>query len=400
MTARIFGIRFSLSYAFLMMGSGIQLPFLPLWLQAQGLSVTQISAVVAAMTAIRVVGAPLFATLADLSGRRFLVIRGCALGALVAYALLSQMVSYSTIMGFGLVAALFFAPIFPLVEGYSVDTSARVGLDYGRLRLWASVSFLVGSVVSGALLTVLSAKDTMMLIAAAQLLTLIATFILPPEPPHPSHHLQVSPLQLGEALKFLFASRFTVFVIAASLANCSHGLLYSISSLHMAHLGFNTFQIGVLWACAVLAEVALFFFSGRLVKDIGVPRLLCIGLFGAAMRWLGMAYATSFTMIALLQCLHCISFATTHLSLMNFIRLNVPLRLRNTAQGLYAAFAAGLLLSSVTWASGPLYDQFGAHAFLFMSAIAFVGLGIALYNLRRLSPKVAMVAGALNPSHI
>ena len=400
MTVRAFGFRFSLSYALLMMGAGIQLPFLPLWLQAKGLSLAQIAAVVAAMTATRVVGAPLFAALADYTGRRFLVIRGCAIAAVLSYGLLSQASGYPMILMLGLLAALFFAPIFPLIEGFSVESASRLGLEYGRLRLWASVSFLVGSVFSGALLTVLPAQDTMLLITSAQVLSVFATFVLPPEPAHPAHHTPVSPLQLSEALKFLFASRFTIFVVAASLANCSHGLLYSVSSLHLARLGFNTFQIGVLWALAVMAEVVLFFFSGKMVKSIPLPRLLCIGLFGAVMRWVGMGFATEFYQIALLQTLHCVSFATTHLSLMHFIRLNVPQNLRNSAQGLYTAFAAGLLLSSVTWISGPLYDRFGGEAFLFMAGIALVGLGVAIFNLATLNPKAPQEAGTLNPAHI
>lgn len=398
MSSQTFGFRFSLSYALLMIGTGIQLPFLPMWLQAQGLSVAQITAVIAAMTATRVVGAPLFAALADYTGRRFLVIRGCAIGAVLSYGLLSQANSYAMIMGLGLLAALLFAPIFPLIEGFSVESASRLGLEYGRLRLWASLSFLVGSLASGALLTILPAQDTMLLITAAQMLSVAATFVLPPEPRHLPHPSQVTPLQVGAALKFLFASRFTVFVVAASLANCSHGLLYAVSSLHLARLGFDTFQIGMLWAAAVLAEVALFFFSGRLVKDVPLPRLLCIGLFGAAMRWLGMGFATEFYQVALLQMLHCISFATTHLSLMHFIRLHVPHNLRNTAQGLYTAFAAGLLLSSVTWISGPLYSRFGGEAFLFMAGLAALGLGVAWFNLVKLSPTTARGADALNPA--
>ena len=382
-----------------MMGAGIQLPFLPLWLHAKGLSVAQITAVVAAMTATRVVGAPLFAALADYTGRRFLVVRGCAIGAVIFYGLLSQATSYSTIMFLALLAALLFAPIFPLIEGFSVESAARLGLEYGRLRLWASLSFLVGSLASGALLTVLPAQDTMVLITAAQLLSVGATFALPPEPPHPPHHVQVMPLQLGEALKFLFASHFTVFVLAASLANSSHGMLYAVSTLHLTRLGFDTFQIGMLWSAAVLSEVVLFFFAGQLVKDVPLPRLLCIGLFGAVMRWLGMGFATEFYQIALLQVLHCISFATTHLSLMHFIRLNVPQNLRNSAQGLYTAFAAGLLLSSVTWISGPLYDRFGGYAFLFMAGIACLGLGIAVFNLVKLSPKAPQGQGASSRAH-
>ena len=383
-----------MSYALLMIGGGIQLPFLPLWLAARGLTVTQIGTVVAAMMAVRVIGAPLFATLADYTGKRFWVIRGCALATLISYAALSFMPTFGLILAVGMLAALLFAPVFPLIEGFSVDSASALGLDYGRLRLWASLSFLMGSLVSGALLTIIPAAYTMGLIAFAQGLTVVGTFILPPEPQRtaPVHH--ASSLELGQALNFLFASRFTVFLVAASLSNASHGMMYSISAVYWTSLGFSTFQIGLLWAAAVLAEVGLFFFSNRVVEDAGVARLLCIGLFGGAMRWLGMGFATSLYMFAALQTLHAISFACAHLALMHFIRQNVPAKLRNTAQALYTAFAGGLLLSSVTWASGPLYTQFGGHAYLFMAAISITGLVIALFSLVKLSPTVGATAVA------
>ncbi|MDE2384571.1 MAG: MFS transporter [Alphaproteobacteria bacterium] len=392
MTARAFGFRFSLSYALLVIGSGIQLPFLPLWLGARGLSVPQISAVVAALMLVRVIGAPLFATIADYSGNRTLVVRGCAIGAFVAYGALSLMTTYPLIMGVGMAAALLFAPVFPLIEGFSVDSASRLGLDYGRLRLWASLSFLAGSVVSGAMLTLLPAGATMYLITAAQGVTVLATYILPPEPPHAPNPRHTSALDLGDALKFLFASRFTVFLLAASLANCSHGVLYSISALHWTTLGFNTFDIGVLWAAAIIGEVTLFFFSNRVLRSVGVERMLCIGLFGATMRWAGMSVATNFYVIFALQLLHAISFATAHLSLMHFIRLHVPPKLRNTAQGLYTAIAGGLMLSSVSYVSGPLYARFGGLTFLFTAGLAALGLGVALYNLVKLSPRVRFAA--------
>ena len=98
MTARAFGIRFSTCYAMMMIGSGVQLPFLPLWLAAKGLSVSHIATVVAAMMAVRVIGAPLFAFVADRSGNRILVIRFCAVLALLAYVILPFATRYETIL--------------------------------------------------------------------------------------------------------------------------------------------------------------------------------------------------------------------------------------------------------------------------------------------------------------
>ena len=70
MPARIFGLRFSVFYAFLMMGTGMQLPFLPLWLHAKGLTVAEIALVFAGMTACSIVAVPLGQLLTKVPQRR------------------------------------------------------------------------------------------------------------------------------------------------------------------------------------------------------------------------------------------------------------------------------------------------------------------------------------------
>ena len=378
MTARLFGIRFSTCYALMMLGSGVQLPFLPLWLHARGLSVAEIATVVAGMMAVRVLGAPLFAYAADASGNRLRVIRSCSVAALIAYTILPFTQDFNQILIVAVLAGFLFAPVFPLTEGFSVEASAHHGLDYGRIRLWASLSFLTGSMVSGALLTQISALDTAWLIAGAQSFSVLASFLLPQEPVPRDEPHHTTALEFGAAFKFLFMSRFTVFLFATSLANASHGMMYSFSSVHWTSLGIGTLTIGILWACAVLAEVGLFAFSNRVIEKLGSPLLLCIGLSGGLVRWTGMAFADRIWEMALLQVLHAVSFASAHLALMHFIRLNVPASLRNTAQGLYAALAGGVLLSSATWISGPLYGAFGGKAYLAMAMLCLFGLGLAI----------------------
>ena len=382
MTAQRFKVRFSAAYALLMIGNGVQLPFLPLWLHAKGLSVGQIASVVAGMMAVRIFGAPIFAFLADRTGNRRAVIQFCAVVALLAYMTVPFTNGFYEILGVSLWGAFFFAPVNPLVEGFGVDSSAALGLDFGRLRLWASISFLMGSLVAGALLTKLSSLDTVWLIADAQVFSVLATFMLPADPERGLAKLHASALEFGAAFKFLFGSHFTLFLVAASLANSSHGMLYSFSSVYWTSLGFGTFTIGLFWAAAIAGEVAFFATSKKIVQAIGVERLLLVGLAGGIVRWTGTAFITNEYFILVLQLLHAVSFACAHLALMNFIRAHVPHNLRNTAQGLYAALAGGLLLSSVTWMSGPLYANFGGLGFLAMAIISGIGLMIAVVYIR------------------
>ena len=74
MPSRHFTYRLSLFNAVLFLGSGILLPFLPLWLQDRGLADTQVTLVVGLMMAVRVVGIPVGTFIADLTRRRRMVI--------------------------------------------------------------------------------------------------------------------------------------------------------------------------------------------------------------------------------------------------------------------------------------------------------------------------------------
>lgn len=379
-----------MAYALMMLGSGVQLPFLPLWLAAKGIDAPGIAFIVAGMMAIRMVSAPLFGWVADHFHKRRQVIMGCAVMAFVTYSGLGFVEGFWPIALMALAASFFFAPVFPLSESYSVDASAALGLDYGRMRLWASLSFLTGSLGSGALLTKLNALDTVWLMAGAMGLSVLSTFLLPAEPEALGRPKPKAASSMGAA-RFLFATSFPLFLLAAGLAQASHGMMYSFSSMHWQSLGFSSLVIGLMWAVAVMAEVSLLAFSNRVIERFGPGTIFLAGITGGAVRWLLLSFVESLPVLLVLQTLHAASFAMTHLGTMHMIRLMVPERLRNRAQALHAALSGGILMSTSIWASGPLYHHFGAKTYLAMMGISLVALLIAV-PLLRVSPRVRAAA--------
>ena len=391
MTAKIFGIRISFTYAFLMLGSGVQLPFLPLWLSAKGIPVEGIAMIVASAMATRILGAPLFAWIADHFGNRRLVIQLCAAFSLMAYGLLAISNGFTPIMTMVLIASFMFAPVFPLTEGFSVDGSQAHGLDYGRLRLWASLSFLAGSLGAGALLTILDASNAAWILAGAQAMAFVATLLLPHEPDATKTEAKGDVLE--NARNLFFGSSFPLLMLAAGLGQASHGFMNSFGSVHWSHLGIDSFGIGVLWASAVIAEVLLLGFSGRLAARFGPGRLMLLGIAGGALRWTLMGFVSSYAVMLAVQTLHALSFATLHLGTMHFIRLMVPNSMRNRAQGIYSALSGGVLIASTAYMSGWLYAGFGQSSYFFMAGLSLLSLAATL-ALLRFSPRVRAAAAA------
>lgn len=393
MPARIFSLRFSIFYAFMAIGAGIQLPFLPLWLHARGLTVGEIAIVVAGMTAIRILAVPLAAFVSDRYQNRRSVIIVCGFAAFAAFLMLAFATSFWLIFSFSLLASFCWAPVFPLAESFSVDGSAAHRIDYGRMRLWASLSFLTGSLGGGILLQLLSINSVIFLMAGAQGMSALVGLLLPDDPKIDAQVLgNQGPTNFSRVVRFLVAGSFALFITAVGVGQASHAMLYSFGPVHWHDLGFDKFAIGCFWAISIAAEVLLFGFSQNLVNRFGAINLIIIGISGGAFRWLVMANDFGLGITFGMQALHAVSFAMLHLGAMHYIRLNVPDGLRNSAQGLYAAVSGGVAMSAVMGLTGLLYEHLHGGTYLAMAGISLVALSFGL-ALKRLNPTSQALAG-------
>src|SRR5206468_1117322 len=79
--------------------------------------------------------------------------------------------------------------------------------------------------------------------------------------------------------------------IAAGMAQPCHSFYYGFGSLNWKALGYPPDLIGILWALGVLAEIALFSVSSRVVARVGATRLLVIGTACGLVRWTVLAFS-------------------------------------------------------------------------------------------------------------
>jgi len=133
----------------------------------------------------------------------------------------------------------------------------------------------------------------------------------------------------------------------------------------------------MLWSVGVIAEVALFAVSGRVIAACGTARLLMLAGLAATLRWALMALDPPLLPNALLQTLHAMSFGAAHLAAIHFMTHAVPEDRAATAQGVYAAIVAGLVLGTVTIACGPLYQALAGQAYAVMAVLAVTGAAAA-----------------------
>ena len=364
---------------------GLQMPFLPLWLDARGLSLTEISVAGALPLFVRLLATPFVAYLADRSGdhRRMVII--LAWSGLACTVLLSQSHHLWPILLFSTLMTLATSSIMPLTETLAMRAVRGHGLDYGRMRLWGSISFIVATLVGGAAIQHWGGTSVIWLIVVAVAWTALAAHSLPP-PDHGASSAGSSRPRVSrtDVAALVSSPLFLLFLAACGLTQASHAVFYIYSVLHWRGLGLSATWTGVLWAIAVIAEILLFARSGAVLKILSPLGLIALGACAAIVRWIAMAFDPPFAALIGLQILHALTFGATHIGTVHFIAQNIPPERAGTAQALQASVTAGIAMGGATLLAGQLYGPFGAKAYLAMAVLGALGLLAASMAQRRL----------------
>ncbi len=372
--------RLGFLYAALFLVVGCYLPYLPVWLKWRQLDADQIAVLLATPLYVRILFTPAISFAADRLGGRRAILIALAWGSLGSFVLLWLSAGFWQMMLASVLLAINWTTIMPLIETVAVSGIRRSGLDYGRVRLWGSLSFIVASLGAGFMVQAWDAGVVLPLLVAATGLMVLGSYLVPRDldargaaAPTP-----LRCLRLRDGFALARAPLFLLFLLAASLIQASHSLLYAFGSVHWQAQGFSGGTIGALWSIGVVAEVALFAVSGRVMAFAGTTRLMILAGLAALLRWSVMAIDPPLWAIMPLQTLHAFSFGAAHLAAIHFLTHAVPEDRSATAQGLYAAVVAGLVMGTVTVACGPLYRMLGGEAYAVMALLAAIGTGAAM----------------------
>jgi len=362
-------IRYAAFYGGFFLTAGILLPFWPLWLENRGLSAVQIGLILALGPWVRVVANPIVAQIADRSGRAKTVLAVLAGLSVLAFAGFIPAQGFWWILAISLFASFCFPAMLPIGESQVMGAVLRHKLDYGRIRLWGSITFIVATLGAGRLLTGRDPDLVLLLVLAALAATFVATLSFPQAPAdtHQDKRRSIATL--------LRQPQFVLFIAAASLLQASHAVLNGFATLHWRAAGISETIIGGLWAEGVIAEIALFSVSGFFIARLGPFRLLAIAGVSGIVRWTVLAQTTDLTALLIVQLLHALTFGAVHLGAMHFVARNAPPGLSATAQGIYAS-ASGLAMGLAMIAAGGLFGAFGGHAFYAMAAISAVSTAL------------------------
>lgn len=375
--------RLSTFYAASFLVVGIQSPFWPVWLAGRGLDAREIAALFAAAIWVKVVATPAIGALADRLGQRRAMMAVLAGIAWLGYASLWRAYGFWTLLCLTLIAGVAQSALMPLGDSITLAAVRRDGLDYGRVRVWGSVSFIVAAMASGAVLSRTAAPDpngnaVLVLVLAASAVLLLACLAVPAPPREPVSETGRSALAAMAADR-----RFWSFVLTAAALQASHQVYYGFGTLYWRSQGISDAVIGCLWAEGVLAEIVLFWQGSRLLTRLGPLGLMALGGGAGILRWGLAGLVPGLLPAAVLQLLHALTFGATHLGAMNFLSRTVPPGASASAQALYSGTSAGIGSGIVMLGAGALYASYGGQAYLFMALLSALGLAGVVHLARQ-----------------
>ncbi|MEP1441785.1 MAG: MFS transporter [Hyphomicrobiales bacterium] len=366
-------VKVALFVSSVFLGLGVFLPFFPSWLLSRGYTANEVAILLGVTLVIRVFLSPYaVAVSGGLSQRRYAAYLFCFV-SVVSFAALGYFGSFIAILILLGIFSVFWHALIPLGDSFVLSEVRLSGANYGHIRLWGSVAFIVANLGAGMFLADLGTNGVFWLILALLALSFAVSFLLPTYRLDPSERPTVGSLGLGRLIVFLKDPQFLQVAALAGLIQASHVLVYGFGTIDWLARGFSASQIGWFWAIGVIAEVILFTQASKLFSKIGATRLLLLGAVAATLRWALHGSMDSVTLILMVQILHGFSFGATHLGLQAYIAKEVSEGETPAAQGA-STFVAGLIAAGLTFFCGTLYGQFGLQSFYAMAAVSFLAV--------------------------
>src|SRR5580692_7455695 len=170
--------RFLVLYGTMFAAFGVASPFLPALLHERGLGPSEIGAVLAAGTAIRLITGPLISRLADRLGKHQQILTALLAAAAVIAFGYSLPAAFAIFLLVSVAHASALAPIVPIADAMTL-ASAPGRFQYGWVRGGASAAFVVGAIGAGQVVQATSFDSVIWMNGALLALAAVAALWLP-----------------------------------------------------------------------------------------------------------------------------------------------------------------------------------------------------------------------------
>ena len=371
--------------------TGMHLPYFNLYCYHLGFSGMEIG-VLSALRSLAMVVFPIaWSLLADRTRRRRPIYILCTCASAAIWSLFLATEAFPAMVLITAVYGMFHAPIISFLESITMEVLGAARQNYGRVRLWGSLSFIAMVLLFGPVIERFSVRVIVPSILAGSLLLAAMSATVPRDRP--------SGRRLGAAnAGMLRRPRPLAFLLCGFLMLASHGACYGFFSIHLERLGCSAAFIGGAWALASGSEIVAMLYSAALFARFPLERVLLVSMAVAALRWFILGWVGSPAVILATQLLHALTYGTFHMASILYVDRESPPDGKNLGQAVNSALTYGLGLMTGFLITGHVYARAGSFAaFQVCGLLALAGAGIWAATCARGRPAGEGISPAAGP---
>ncbi|MBJ3783874.1 MFS transporter [Devosia sediminis] len=380
--------RATLFYLTFYMAPGASVMFLPIWLSEKGITPEQIGIINAVPIFVILLFNLFIGRIADRASdwRQVIVI-----GALIAGIVPIGLFFVSEFWGVLLLWTLTVLPIgaiTPVLDAAVMRLATRTGGDYGFIRAFGTVGYMVFNGLTGFLVVWYGPAVFVPLFVGLALLRALVSLQLPAfrAPAEEPTVAAVTGKVTASSLREIAKPWFILPLFGFCMIFGTHLVLNAFGSLLWKEQGISEAVIGPLIAIGAFSEAFVMFVWRRFGGRVTARNLILVSALASVLRWLAMGFAPDVAWLLLLQATHGITFALGFMGCVHFIANWTDEGIAAETQSLFVVGQQIFSIIAVT-GFGALVPLLGAQAYFVASAFALVGAFCIWLSLRMQPPK-------------
>lgn len=367
-------MRTSAFYASFFTGSGAAVMFLPIWLSGHGITPEQIGIINAVPIVVILLFNLVIGRVADRAGDwRNVIVIGALIGGIVPIGLFFVNEFWGILL-FWTLACLPSGAIGPVLDAATMRLARRNGTDFGVMRAWGTVGYMLFNGLTGYLVVWFGAGVFVPLFVGMAILRALVSLQLPAfrAPAEQKTIAAVPNAPTAGRLRDVAKPWFILPLFGFGMIFATHIVLNAFGSLLWKAQGISEDIIGPLIALGSASEAAMMFMWKRFGGKISARTLMLIAAGASALRWSVMGLEPGVGVLIALQMTHGVTYAIGYLGCVHFIANWTDESIAAETQSLFVVGQQLLAVVSVV-GFGWIVQGLGAQAFFAAAGMSILG---------------------------
>ncbi|MHC1681728.1 MAG: MFS transporter [Clostridiaceae bacterium] len=353
------------------------LPFLTVYFQQKGLTLTQIGVAYALFSLVGVVAQPIWGVITDkYLNKRITLIITMSISAIAVFSLIFANSFYLILLSIVLFLS-FQSSIIPVADAFTYEIiETHKEIEYGKIRLLGSLGYALVAMLTGQVVKYLGINSGFFLYAVVILLGVI--FVYQIDFQGKSSNKNKTKVKIDDFINLIKEKRFLIFMLAVAVINITLGSNMAYISILIEKTGGDVSNLGTLGFIAAISELPILYFGTKLMKKYGELNLFILGTACFVLRYFLNGTSTSYVTVLMLQLMQCITYTLFLLSSLQYLSKITPPKIRTSAMTFYTAVCSiGNFIGNMS--GGVLLEQISIFSlYKILAVVSIIGVAVLL----------------------